>query len=147
MGIDYLFMRRLVSTLLLFCFGMFIPAVGMPLNICLADSGMVRPSFQSCGEVAEGEPSGKCCSDGGHKEESPQAPPCCFETGTMPDGMPPGLPLKIAPPLFTVLEFPEFQLNTFETPEAAKTQRILPHTVPRPDTSSERRALLSIWRI
>lgn len=139
-------MRRLVSTLLLLCFGMFIPAVGMPLNICLTESGMVRSGFQSC-EETESTTSGKCCSDSGHKEEAPKDPPCCFETGTMPDGMPSGLPLKIAPPLFTILELPEFLLNPFGPSEIAETTKILPQAVPRPDTSSERRALLSIWRI
>lgn len=140
-------MRQLVSMLLLLCFGMFIPAVGMPLNICLMESGMVRSGFQSCEEATESNDSGNCCSESGHKEETPKDPPCCFETGTMPDGMPPGLPLRIAPPLFTILELPEFLLNPFEASEIAETTKILPQAVPRPDTSSERRALLSIWRI
>jgi len=133
--------------LLLLCFGMFIPAAGMPLNICLEESGMVRLGFQSCDEATESNASGDCCSDSGPKEEAPKDSPCCFETGIMPNGMPPGLPLKIAPPLFTVLELPEFLLNPFQASEIAETKKILPQAVPRPDTASERRALLSVWRI
>ena len=141
-------MRRLVSMLLLICFGMFIPAAGRPLHFCLLESKILLPGFQNCTNPAHSSLTGKCCGDCSRGEKHKEKAPCCLDAGSIPNGTAPTGPVKVPPPLFVAFELPEFFLLP-ASPVFDFTENIIGDSpeILRPDTPSERRAVLSIWRI
>jgi hypothetical protein len=148
-------MRRLVSMLLLLSLGMFLPAEGTPLRLCLLENRILLPGFAACQvRETETEASGKCCkgcthSEGAGRERSDgkQEPPCCVETGKLPDTTASVFPEKLPPPVFIVLEILEFFSGASE---GSVISEKAPAGVPdirgrgRP---AERRAVLGVWRI
>lgn len=133
-------MRRLLSLLLLICFGMFIPAAGTPLHFCLLEGRIMLPGSAPCSDSGKRDCCGDCSTE--HREES-----CCADAGEIPDGTVPSGPLKFPAPLFVFLELPEFFLSA--VPLHAFTESSASFVTPgrnlyRP---SERRAVLGIWRI
>ena len=140
-------MRRLVTVLLLLCFGMFIPAVGRPLQFCLYDSTILLPGLQSCGETETAGHGTKCCDRCGEGEHQQKETPCCLDAGTLPNGTAPTGSIKIPPPLFVVVEPVEFFLSAGPVFESIKNAVVVSPADSRPNTPSERRAVLGVWRI
>ena len=140
-------MRRLVTVLLLLCFGMFIPAVGRPLQFCLYDGTILLPGLQSCGETETAGHTTKCCGKCGEGENQQKEAPCCLDAGTLPNGTAPTGSIKLPPPLFVVVELVEFFLSAGPIFESIENAGVVSQAVSRTDTPSERRAVLSVWRI
>ncbi|GAA5481760.1 hypothetical protein [Haloferula sargassicola] len=123
-------MSRIVAMCLIFLLGLFAPAAGGSVRVCVA-SWMVASVDDDC--------CSNCGSD--HGEHAP----CCVELAKLPDAQPPA-PMPV-PPDVPVLELdwqPVVVLReTIEVPQSVDR----PCPIRGPTSDSARRSLLAIWRL
>lgn len=118
-------MRKLMVTILAICYGILLPAAGMPLRVCLLDA--MERSVDCCDD----------CSD--------DSKDCCVDVETLPDSPMPGASFET--PAFVGYAIP-FVMT--ELP-CIPVRIVPPPCFERPRTGigppAERLAVLNVWRL
>lgn len=118
-------MRKLMVTILAICYGILLPAAGMPLRVCLLDA--MERSVDCCDD----------CSD--------ESKDCCVDVETLPDSPMPGGNFET--PAFVGYAIPFVMTELPSIPESI----VPPPCFERPRTGigppAERLAVLNVWRL
>ncbi len=124
-------MDRVIAVCLIVLLGLFAPAAGGSMRVCVA-SWMVA-------SVGDDD----CCSDCGadHGEHAP----CCVELAKLPDAQPPA-PMPV-PPDVPVLELAWQPVVLLGETLVERQPVELPASIRGPTSASARRSLLAIWRL
>lgn len=131
-------MQRLLAAVLMFCFGIMLPLAASPVRMCLMEGTIHVPGFPAIG-VADTH-GDACCPDCGNHDQ-----PCCAELQKLPDSTLPAT-FPDLPPLVGI----DLPGVWFLAPlEPVVLDPAFHPSVPirGPDTPSEHRAVLAIWRI
>ena len=135
--------RRLAASLLLFCLGLTVPAVGGPMHLCI--SGLLAPQTMQdgCCSVSQSccDQTNSCCDT-----ENPFDLPCCVELDDLPDAETPPSPQTTPSTPVTDLGWSS-TLPSLGTQIGADASSKRPERIRGPYTASHHRALLEIWRL
>ena len=133
-------MIRLLSFLVLLCYGISIAVVAPPMRVCLIGNMVLLPGFTTYGETPMHK--AKCCPDCGDPDEGES---CCLDLPQLPDAGYPAGPLVL--PSLVCCEV-DVRISMPPCPVMWMESAHVPATPIRgPDSPGSRRALLAIWNI
>ena len=129
--------RRVAALALLLLLGLYLPAAGMPVCLCIGTAASMEESCCSeAGSCCEEPHSGckSCCGD----------PECCVVISGIPDGMEPQaaqLPMPLVAPLPIILQ------EEFLVPNWTAVQPPLPLPRSLPPPGDPVRIAFGVWRL
>ena len=139
-GIIQSAMIRVLSFLVLLCYGVSIPVVAAPVRVCLIGDMVLLPGFTTYGETPMHKD--KCCPDCGDQDEGGS---CCLDLQQLPDAEHPSGPLVLPSLVCCELEVstvvPPCPVTWIESAHVPATP------IRGPDSPASWRALLSVWNI
>lgn len=136
--------QRLLSAILLVCFGVLTPLQAVPARLCLLENKLLLPGFDSCGASASGKV--KCCVECDASGVKKNGEDCCVDVEALPDTTAPAPPEKL--PALTWVILPCDELPWLARPAMAQVEaHPLPPPFPVPIASSRRQSVLSVWTV
>ena len=135
-------MRRMLAMVLLFCFGILIPAGFASSRFCLLQGGFV--DAVSCDSEVSGEDDGqKCCVDC-HRGED-ESTPCCVDLEGLPDAQVPQF--QHALPALASIDLPAPSLPASREPVTLPGKVPVQAPIRGPTSPAAFRAVLEVWGI
>ncbi len=139
-------MHRVVSALLLICFGVLAPWQALPTRLCLLENRLLLTGFDACGVSDRGK--AKCCEKCEARDvkqtTGETGEECCVAWEALPDATVPPLPGKLPALAWVVLPV----LESPWLPRLAVTKaETRPPPALIPITAAKRQAVLRVWTV
>lgn len=137
-------MRRVLSAILLICFGLVAPLQAEPARLCLLENKVLPSTIGACPyEVAEPACCDACDSSGaGNSGED-----CCVNLDTLSDTTVPVLLEKLSSPLLLMLSFQENEWQRCADIAVRQETAPLPPPARRTANATRRQAVLRVWTV